>query len=304
MTILRTPDDYFVNLPGYDFQPHYVEIDGPTGASLRMHYVDEGPANALETVLMLHGEPTWSYLYRRMIPMVAAAGHRVIAPDLIGFGKSDKPAEQSVYSYQQHLDWLVSFLNNLDLQHITLVCQDWGGLLGLRIVGEQPNRFARISASNTGLPTGDQPSSEAFLAWQTFARETPTLPIGRIVAGGCVQSPTAEVVAAYDAPFPDETYKAAARMFPTLVPTTPTDPASAANRAAWHGLMQFQGPVLTCFSDNDPITKGGDFVLQKLVPGAIGQPHITITGAGHFVQEDKGEAWAEQVIDFIARTPH
>jgi len=294
MTILRTPDERFANLPDYPFHPHYVELDG-----LRMHYVDEGPRDAPETVLMLHGEPTWSFLYRKMIPPVVAAGYRVIAPDLIGFGKSDKLTDPAAYTYQQHIDWLTGFLQQLDLRNLTLVCQDWGGLLGLRLAAEQPDRFVRITASNTGLPTGDQPPSEAFTAWQTFARQTPTLPIGLIVNGGCVNKLSPEVIAAYDAPFPDETYKAAARMFPTLVPTRPDDPASAANRAAWQQLMQWQKPFLTAFGDSDPITAGGDRVLQKLIPGTQGQPHVTLAGAGHFVQEDQGPAWAECLIRFI-----
>lgn len=299
MHFLRTPDARFHHLPDYPFAPHYVDIDG-----LRLHYVDENSADDLpdprpETVLMLHGEPTWSYLYRKMIPVVAAAGYRVVAPDLIGFGKSDKPTEPGAYSYQQHVDWLTAFVEKLDLQNVTLVCQDWGGLLGLRVAAENGDRFARITASNTGLPTGDQAPSAAFTAWQTFARETPTLPVGTIVSGGCVNPLPPDVVAAYDAPFPDETYKAAARMFPSLVPTRPDDPAAPANRAAWDVLKTWQKPFLTAFSDGDPITAGGDRLLQKLIPGAQGQPHVTLTGAGHFVQEEKGDEWAERIIQFI-----
>ncbi len=295
MTILRTPDDRFQNLPDYPFAPNYVEV----GDGLRMHYVDEGPREARETVLMLHGEPTWSYLYRNMIPIVVAAGHRVIAPDLIGFGKSDKLAEPDGYSYASHVGWVTNFINALDLQNSTLVCQDWGGLLGLRVAAENESRFARICAANTGLPTGDQPPSEAFLGWQTFSQTIPTFPVGMLVSGGCVKKLSNEVIAAYDAPFPDETYKWAARVFPRLVPTSPNDPAAPANRAAWQTLMHWQKPFLTCFSDSDPITSGGDKILQKLIPGAAGQPHVTIAGGGHFVQEDKGEEWAEKIVQFI-----
>ncbi len=295
MTTLTTPESRFANLPDYPFAPNYVSVTD----ELRMHYVEEGPPDARETVLMLHGEPTWSYLYRKMIPVVAGAGYRVIAPDLIGFGKSDKILEIDAYSYQSHMDWLTAFVKTLDLQRVTLVCQDWGGLLGLRLAAENPDRFVRITASNTGLPTGDQPPSDAFLQWQQFSQTTTSLPIGALVSMGCVTKLPAEVIAAYDAPFPDETYKAASRIFPKLVPTSPDDPAAPANRAAWQVLMQWQKPFLTCFSDRDPITAGGDRVLQRLIPGAAGQPHVTLSPGGHFVQEDKGEEWAEQIVRFV-----
>lgn len=304
MTVLQTPDSRFDNLPDYPFAPNYVAV-GSDDEPLRMHYVDEGPAgdparDARNVVLMLHGEPTWSYLYRKMIPIVAAAGHRVIAPDLIGFGKSDKIVEADAYSYQSHVNWLTTFIRTLDLQNITLVCQDWGGLLGLRLAAENEERFARITASNTGLPTGDQPPSEAFLQWQQFSQTVATLPIGALVSMGCARKLSAEVIAAYDAPFPDDTYKTASRVFPRLVPTAPDDPASPANRAAWQVLMRWQKPFLTCFGDRDPITAGGDKVLQKLIPGAQGQPHVTLSPGGHFIQEDKGEEWANLIVRFVA----
>lgn len=301
MTILRTPDDRFLNLPDYPFAPHYVEIDD----HLRMHYVDEGPENGTsgETVLMLHGEPTWSYLYRKMIPIVAGAGYRVIAPDLIGFGKSDKIAEPEVYSYQSHINWLTAFLQALDLRNITLVCQDWGGLLGLRLAAENSDRFVRITASNTGLPTGDQPPSEAFLLWQQFSQTIESLPIGMLINMGSASKLSPEVIAAYDAPFPDESYKTASRVFPTLVPISPEDPAAPANRSAWKMLMRWQKPFLTAFSDGDPITAGGDKILQKLIPGAQGQPHVTLSPGGHFVQEDQGEEWARLIVKFIQENP-
>lgn len=300
MTILQTPDDRFASLPDYPFAPQFAAV----GDGLRMHYVDERPADGqaaepLETVLMLHGEPTWSYLYRKMIPIVRAAGYRVVAPDLIGFGKSDKPTEPTAYSYAQHVAWLTAFVQMLDLRNITLVCQDWGGLLGLRIAAENPDRFARICAANTFLPTGDQPAGEAFLRWQKFSQEVPELPIGQLISGGSARRLPPEVIAAYDAPFPDETYKVAARQFPLLVPTTPDDPAAPANRAAWQVLLAWQKPFLTAFSDGDPITAGADKILQKLIPGAQGQPHVTLTGGGHFLQEDVGEAWAEVIVRFI-----
>ena len=305
MEILRTPDERFEGLPGYDYAPHYTEVDSGDGSGpLRMHYLDEGPADAAETVLLLHGEPSWSFLYRTMIPVLTAAGHRCVAPDLIGFGRSDKPADRADYTYQRHVDWVREALfDRLDLADVTLVCQDWGGLIGLRLVGEHPDRFARVVAANTFLPTGDGTPSDAFLAWQNFSQEVPEFPTGVIVNGGCVTDLSPEVIAAYDAPFPDETYKEGARQFPVLVPTQPDDPASAANREAWKGLAAFDRPFLTAFSDGDPITKGNDVPLQKRVAGAAGQAHTTVTGGGHFLQEDEGPQLATVVADFIAATP-
>ena len=295
MELLRTPDERFANLPGYPFAPHYVTVDG-----IRVHYVDEGP-RAGAPVLLLHGEPSWSYLYRKMIPVVVRAGHRAIAPDLVGFGRSDKPVRREDFTYQRHVDWMRGVLEQLDLRNVTLVCQDWGGLIGLRLVAEHPDRFARVVAANTFLPTGDQPPGPAFLAWQKFSQEVPDFPVGAIVNGGCAGELPAEVVAAYDAPFPDDRYKAGPRQFPLLVPTSPTDPASAANRKAWEVLSRWTKPFLTAFSDQDPITGGADTLLQAAIPGTNGQPHTTITGGGHFLQEDCGEALAKVVVDFIAR---
>src|SRR5438034_506369 len=283
-------------LPGRPFAPHYVEAGG-----LRIHYVDEGPRNAAP-VLLLHGEPSWSYLYRKMIPLITAAGHRAIAPDLVGFGRSDKPVRREDYTYQRHVEWMRGVLEQLELRNVTLVGQDWGGLIGLRLAAEHPERFARIVAANTFLPTGDRPAGPAFLAWRKYSQETPDFQVGGIVKGGCVTDLAPEIVAAYDAPFPDDRYKAGARQFPLLVPVTPEDPAAAANRKAWEVLRRWTKPFLTAFSDSDPITGGADRILQQAVPGAEGQPHTTIAGAGHFLQEDKGEALARVVVDFIART--
>jgi haloalkane dehalogenase len=294
MEILRTSDERFSNLPGYAFEPHYVEVDG-----VRVHYVDEGPESA-ELVLMLHGEPSWSYLYRKMIPIITAAGYRAVAPDLVGFGRSDKPVQREDYTYQRHVDWMRGLLEALDLRHITLVCQDWGGLIGLRLVAEHGERFARVVATNTGLPTGDMPMSDAFLAWQRYSQMTPNFHVGGIVKGGCVNDLSPEVIAAYNAPFPDDRYKAGARQFPLLVPTSPDDPASVPNRKAWEVLARWEKPFLTAFSDSDPITRGSDRVFQKVIPGTKGQPHTTIVDAGHFLQEDKGEELARVVVDFIA----
>jgi haloalkane dehalogenase len=296
MNVLRTPDSRFDDLPGYAFAPHYVEIDG-----LRVHYVDEGPPGA-PPVLLLHGEPSWSFLYRKMVPILVAAGHRVVAPDLVGFGRSDKPAERSDYSYQRHVDWMSAFVDALDLGGITLVCQDWGGLIGLRLVADQSERFDRVVAANTFLPTGDQDPGPAFRAWQRFSQETPLFDVAKIIAGACKLPLAPDVRRGYDAPFPDESYKAGARQFPLLVPSRPDDPASAPNRAAWEKLRQFRKPFLTAFSDSDPITRGADVLLQAMIPGCAGQPHTTIRDGGHFLQEDQGEALAAVVVDFAART--
>ena len=273
-------------------------------ASLRIHYLDEGPRDATETILLLHGEPSWCYLYRKMIPALALDGHRIIAPDLVGFGKSDKPASRTDYTYARHVDWMNEALfSELDLTGITLVCQDWGGLIGLRLVGEHPERFRRVVAANTGLPTGDSPSSDAFLAWQKFSQEVDQLPVGKIVSGGCTTKLSEGIVAAYDAPFPDESFKEGARQFPALVPTSPDDPASDSNRLAWDSLRQFNRPFLCAFSDSDPITKGADARFIEQIPGARGMNHITIQGGGHFLQEDRGEELAAAVVSFISSTP-
>jgi haloalkane dehalogenase len=296
MEILRTPDERFNNLPNFDFAPQYVEIAG-----LRIHYVDEGPRVAAP-VLMMHGEPSWSYLYRKMIPIITTAGHRAVAPDLAGFGRSDKPARREDYSYQFHVDVMTGLIKSLDLREITLVGQDWGGLIGLRIAAEHPDRFARIVVANTGLPTGDQPMTEGFLRWREYSQTVENFHVGGIIKGGCVNDPPPEVIAAYNAPFPDDSYKAGARQFPLLVPIGPDDPASEANRRAWEVLRRWEKPMLTAFSDGDPVTRGGERVFQKLVPGAQGQPHVTITTAGHFLQEDKGEELAQIIVDFISRT--
>jgi haloalkane dehalogenase len=297
MNILRTPDYRFTNLRDYPFAPTYVQV-----GDLRIHYADDGPRDAAP-VLLLHGEPSWSYLYRKMIPILVAAGHRAIAPDLVGFGRSDKPAHREDYTYQRHVDWMTGVVETLDLRGITLVCQDWGGLIGLRIAAEQPERFERIVAANTFLPTGDIPPGRAFLRWQRFSQETPHFSAGEIVKGGCRTELPEEAIAAYDAPFPDDDYLAGARQFPLLVPTTPHDPASEPNRRAWEVLRRWEKPFLTAFSDSDLVTRGGDAYLQQAIPGAQGQPHTTITNAGHFLQEDKGEELARVVRDFIAQTP-
>ena len=293
MQILRTPDSRFENLPDYPYEARYVEVDG-----LRMHYVDEGSPDA-PTVLLLHGEPSWSYLYRHMIPPLVAAGLRAVAPDLPGFGKSDKPARIGDYSYEQHVRWMTSFIEKLDLTGITLFCQDWGSLIGLRVAAENESRFARIALGNGALPTGDETLPRAFFIWRAFARYSPWFPIGRIIDKGTVKDLDPSVIAAYDAPFPSRKYKAGARAFPRLVPAAPDDPASDANRAAWDVFRGWEKPFLTCFSNRDPITRGGERPWQEQVPGAAGQLHTKIKNAGHFLQEEKGPELAELLVRFV-----
>jgi haloalkane dehalogenase len=298
MPVLRTPDDRFANLPGYDFAPNYATVEDVGLGPLRLHYVDEGP-RAGPPVLLMHGEPTWSYLYRRMIPPLAAAGARVLAPDLIGFGRSDKPSERGDYSYARHVDWMSRWLIGLDLRDVTLFCQDWGGLIGLRLVAAFPDRFARVAASNTFLPTGEATPSEAFLRWREFSQKVPEFDCGWIVAGATARDVADDVKAAYNAPYPDERYKAGARAFPLLVPASPDDPAAAPNKAAWAVLERFDKPFLTLFGDSDPVTRGGDRAFQARIPGTKGQPHRTIERAGHFSQEDAGEELAAHLIEFM-----
>lgn len=298
MRVLRTPDEYFSNLADYPFEPNYVEIPDADGGALRMHYVDDGTRDA-DPVLLLHGEPSWSYLYRKMIPIITKAGYRAIAPDLVGFGRSDKPIDRNDYTYQRHVDWAQTWLDRLDLQRITLVCQDWGGLIGLRLVANNPDRFARVVTANTGLPTGDTRISDAFLKWRKFSVDVLDFDVGAIIDRGCKNPLPENVAAAYNAPFPDDTYKAGARIFPSLVPIAPDDPAAPANRKAWEVLSNYDKPFLTAFSDGDPITSGGERIFQKLVPGTRGQPHTTIRGGGHFLQEDSGEELAGVVVDFM-----
>lgn len=299
MKVLRTPDERFANLPGYAFEPHYAEVPDGDGGTLRMHYLDEGPADG-PVVLLMHGEPSWCYLYRTMIPVLTEAGLRCIAPDLVGFGRSDKPTERTDYTYARHVEWVRTLLFDvLDLGGVTFFGQDWGGLVGLRVVAENADRFARVAIGNTGLPSGHEPSSDAFLQWLTFSQTTPDFAVGAIVSMGCAQPMAAEVVAAYDAPFPDDTYKAGAHVFPTLVPTSPEDPASAANVAAREVFEAWDKPFLLLFSDSDPVTKGADRWFASHVPGASGQPHTTIEGGGHFLQEDRGPEVAERLIAFV-----
>lgn len=298
MELLRTPDDRFRDLPGFPFEPNYVTL----GDGVRVHHLDEG-AREGPVVLLMHGEPSWSYLYRKMLAPLVAAGLRVIAPDLVGFGRSDKPASRDDYTYAAHVAWMAETIEQLDLRDITLVGQDWGGLIGLRLAAEHPERFSRIVAANTGLPTGDQDLGEAFAAWRRFSQEVPVFPAGSIIRGGCQTQLAPEVVAAYEAPFPTEEYKAGARQFPLLVPASPEDPAAAANKRAWDVLASWQKPFLCAYSDRDPITAGADAPFRKLVPGARDQVHVTIAGAGHFLQEDAPEELAWVIVQFAKKSP-
>ena len=332
MQCKRTPDERFENLVDYPFQPHYLQVDDSEGGTLRIHYVDEGPCDG-QVVLLLHGQPAWSYLYRHMIPPLVEAGFRVIAPDLVGFGRSDKPTRMEDYTYARHVAWMSDWLSQLDLQHITVFLQDWGSLIGLRLVADFPQRFAAVVLSNGALPTGPIPEDfaaplkEAYkdlpvvaasrlearlrdrsgvpgmLYWRKFCAESPEIlcPGDAVMdsVGGSVVLSDAEK-AAFNAPYPDETYLAGARRFPSLVPLFPDDPEVAENRAAWEVLKQFDKPFMCAFADDDPVTKGGDRVFIDNVPGCQGIEHRTITNAGHFVQQEQPAQCVQAILDITA----
>ena len=297
MKVLRTPEDRFAGLPDFDYEPRYADVGG-----LRLAYVEAGPPDG-PPVLLLHGEPSWSFLYRKVMPVLAGAGLRAIAPDLIGFGRSDKPAEVTEHSYARHVEWIRAFaFDALGLSGVTLVGQDWGGLIGLRLVAEHPGRFARVVAANTGLPTGDQPMPDVWLRFREVVRTAPALNVSRLVQSGCQTTLPPEVLAAYDAPFPDASYAAAVRAMPELVPATPDNPASAANRAAWRQLSTWDKPFLVAFSDRDPITGPMAPVLKRAMPGAAGHAHPVLEGAGHFLQEDAGEELGAIIAAFVSES--
>jgi haloalkane dehalogenase len=298
MRVLRTPDDRFEELPDFGYRPSYADVGG-----VQMAYVQAGPPGG-EPVLLLHGEPSWSFLYRKILPVLSAAGLRAVAPDLIGFGRSDKPAEIGNHSYAAHVEWVRRLaFDVLDLRDVTLVGQDWGGLIGLRLVAEHPQRFARVVAANTGLPTGDTPMPEVWHRFRELVQNSPALSISRLVNAGCAKPLTPDVLAAYDAPFPAAEYTAGPRAMPGLVPIRPDDPASDANRLAWDRLTRWDKPFLVAFSDGDPITGGMAQILRSAIPGAAGIEHPVLTGAGHFLQEDAGDRLAAEIVSFITDHP-
>jgi haloalkane dehalogenase len=300
---LRTPDERFADLPDFDYPPRYAEVPDGDGGRLRMAYVEAGPPDG-PVVLCLHGEPSWSFLYRSMLPVLAGAGLRAVAPDLVGFGRSDKPAAVADHSYARHVEWVRALaFDALDLRAVTLVAQDWGGLIGLRLAAEHPDRFARLVAANTGLITGDQQMPEVWWQFRQAVQQAPALDIGRFVQAGCRRPMPDRVRAGYEAPFPDPSYQAGPRAMPGLVPTSPDDPAAAANRAAWTALTRWQVPFLVAFSDSDPITGPMAPVLRAAMPGAAGRDHPVIAGAGHFLQEDAGPELAGQIAAFVHATP-
>lgn len=298
MKLLRTPDERFENLIDFPFQPNYKEVDG-----IRIHYVDEGPKDADEVILLMHGEPSWAFLYRQMIPILVQAGFRVIVPDLVGFGRSEKPTEQSDHTYHKHVQWISQLVITLNLNNMTLFCQDWGSLIGLRVAIENQDRFKRIVLSNGGLPTGEQEMNEAFLNWRKFSREATEFRIKRIIQGGTTTKLSREIMEGYEAPFPDDSFKAGARILPSLVPISPDDPEHEANKKAIELFRQWKKPFLTAFADSDPVTKGGDKFWQNICPGTKGQNHVTIKNAAHFVQEDKGPELANLMVEFIKNNP-
>jgi len=313
--VLHTPDTRFAGLPDYPFEPNYVRVDrgDGSGAKVRMHYVDARPTDpgkaSGETVLLLHGNPSWSYLYRHVIPPLVAAGHRCIAPDLIGMGKSDKPTDRFLYTYQQHMDWLTeAVFDRLDLRDVTMVCHDWGGTLGLRLLAEHPDRFRRVVAMNTGMKTGEETiAGEGWMylaQWLQFTQRTNPLHVSQVVANFTTSALDPEVLAAYDAPFPDDAYQHGVRRFAVLIPISEHDEASPAFKAAWEVLEELHTPFLCVFSDDDHVTDGHHEALSGRIPGAAGQPHRVITDAAHFLQEDKPDEVAIAVNDFIKSTAY
>lgn len=301
MQTLRTPDERFVDLPDFPYAPRYCDVSDDDGGTLRMAWVEDGTDTA-DPILMLHGEPSWSYLYRKMIPVLAAAGHRVICPDLVGFGRSDKPTRLEDHTYARHVEWMRALaFDVLDLKNVTLVGQDWGGLIGLRLAAEHPERFSRIVVANTGLPTGEQPMPKIWWRFREVIQTQPELNIGWFIQGACRTQMNDDVRAGYDAPFPDDTYCIGPRAMPGLVPTSPDDPAAAANKSAWAKLSVSPTPMLVAFSDSDPFTGAMGPIFQREMRGAQGINHPLLRGAGHFLQEDAGAELANHIAEFLRR---
>ena len=301
MQVLKTPESAFNKITDFPYSPCFTEITDTVSSEMTMAHYQCGPEDG-HTVLLMHGEPTWAYLYRKMMPVLAEAGFNVIAPDLIGFGRSDKPVRKEDYSYARHLIWIKDWFTQVVKGPTTLFCQDWGGLLGLRLVADMPDYFSGVMVSNTGLPTGDYSPSEAFIKWRRFSQDVPIFPTSTIIQNGTTTELDEATLNAYDAPFPDEQYKAGARMFPLLVPTSPDSAEAQANKQAWDKLKQFKKPFITAFGDSDPITKGGDKLFQKLIPGCKDMTHRLVENGGHFIQEDQGELLANLLIQFIKET--
>lgn len=302
MQKLRTPDDRFADLPDFGYSPRYCDLDDDDGGTLRVAWVEDDPAedSTADPILMLHGEPSWSFLYRKMIPILVAAGHRVVCPDLVGFGRSDKPARPEDHSYARHVEWMRALaFDVLDLRRVTLVGQDWGGLIGLRLAAENPDRFRRIVVANTGLPTGEVQMPEIWWRFREAIQSAPTVDVGRFVQSGCRRPMTDAVRAGYDAPFPDDSYCVGPRTMPSLIPTTPDDPAAAANKSAWATLCASPTPMLVAFSDGDPITGAMAPIFQRQMRGAQGIEHPVIRDAGHFLQEDAGDELAGHIVEFL-----
>jgi haloalkane dehalogenase len=302
MDILRTPDQRFAQLEDWPYAPRYCEVrDAEDGTVIRIHHIDEGPRDA-DPILLMHGNPTWVYLYRKMIPVLLAAGHRVIAVDLVGNGRSDKPALKSDYTLARHYQWMNDWLHAMDLRHITLFCQDWGGTIGLAMVSEQPERFDRVVASNTGVPEG-QGESEFMKMWVNLMRNATTFPLRQMLPQGMVCKLTAAELDAYVAPFPDDAYMAGIIAFPLLIAVQPDNPGVPLNARVWEGLERFDKPFLTLWGKLDPVSRGVDREMQRRIPGTHGQPHQRFEQANHFIQEDVPEALAEHTLRFIAATP-
>lgn len=300
--VVRTPEDRFTTLQDFPWTPQYDTLIGNNGAALRVACIDEGPRDA-PIVLLIHGEPSWGFLYRHMIPPLLARGLRVVVPDLVGMGRSDKPTHPSDYSFAHHVLWMRAWLMQRDLRRITLFGQDWGSLIGLRMATSHPDRFDRLVVANGGLPVGREPVPTAFRIWRAFSRWSPWFPISQIVNLGCVRALNSQERAAYDAPFPGRAYMAGARRFPSLVPIRPGDPEAMANEAAWAVLRQWQKPLLTSFSTRDPITKGLALRFQQQVPGARGQAHLVVRRASHFLQEDQGPMLGQWLADQVMPQP-